>query len=74
MTDTEPTADRSREDLPPTGRDDGALDLTSADYSVAFSPRNVAIGLAIIAGIVGLAIGRRRHRAGPSAPDPSQDS
>ncbi|HET7030108.1 MAG TPA: hypothetical protein VFI34_06330 [Candidatus Limnocylindrales bacterium] len=37
-------------------------DLTSADYSVAFSPRNVAVGLAIVAGLVAFAASRRRRR------------
>jgi hypothetical protein len=43
--------------------DSGPDALTSADYSVAFSPRNVAIGLAIVAGLVALAASRRRPRA-----------
>ena len=38
--------------------------LTAADYQVAFSPRNVAIGLAIVAGVVAFALSRRRGRAG----------
>jgi hypothetical protein len=43
---------------------DEALDegLTSADYSTAFSPRNVAVGLAIVAGLVAFAASRRRRR------------
>jgi hypothetical protein len=39
--------------------DDG---LTSADYSIAFSPRNMAVGLAIVAGLVALAASRRRRK------------
>ena len=39
--------------------DDG---LSSADYSIAFSPRNVAVGLAIVAGLVALAASRRRRK------------
>jgi hypothetical protein len=35
--------------------------LTAADYQVAFSPRNVAIGLAIVAGVVAFALSRRRR-------------
>jgi hypothetical protein len=35
---------------------------SSADYSVAFSPRNVAVGLAIVAGLVAFAASRRRRR------------
>jgi hypothetical protein len=34
---------------------------TSADYSTAFSPRNVAVGLAIIAGLVAFVASRRRR-------------
>ena len=43
--------------------DAAARPLTNADYSVAFSPRNVAIGLAILAGLVALAASRRRRPA-----------
>ena len=43
---------------------DGGDPLTAADYQVAFSPRNVAIGLAIVAGVVAFALGRRRGRSG----------
>ena len=32
-----------------------------ADYSVAFSPRQVAVGLAIVAGLIGYLVARRRH-------------
>jgi hypothetical protein len=39
--------------------DDG---LSSADYSIAFSPRNVAVGLAIVAGLVAFAASRRRRK------------
>jgi hypothetical protein len=34
--------------------------LSSNDYTVAFSPKQVAVGLAIVAGLVALAA--RRHR------------
>jgi hypothetical protein len=37
-------------------------DPTSAEYSVAFTPRNVAVGLAIVAGLVAFAVSRRRRR------------
>jgi hypothetical protein len=37
-------------------------DPTNADYSVAFSPRNLAVGLAIVAGLVAFAASRRRRR------------
>jgi hypothetical protein len=36
--------------------------VSSAEYSVAFSPRNVALGLAIVAGLVALVARRRRAR------------
>jgi len=42
--------------------DNDELDApTSADYSVAFSPRQVAVGLAIVAGLVALVAARRRR-------------
>ena len=49
---------RRAEDSPPP--------LSNVDYSVAFSPRNVAIGLAIVAALVALAArrGRRRNESG----------
>ena len=37
-------------------------DPTTADYSVAFTPRNVVVGLAIVAGLVALAASRHRRR------------
>ena len=37
--------------------------LTTTDYSLAFTPRNVAVGLAIVAGLVAFAAGRRRRRS-----------
>jgi hypothetical protein len=55
----------------PTDRADAELDAeeaiangedpTSAEYSVAFTPRNVAVGLAIVAGLVAFAVSRRRR-------------
>lgn len=50
----------------PAGDGANELDepLTSADYSVAFSPRNVAVGLAIVAGLVAVVAARRRRRPG----------
>jgi hypothetical protein len=36
--------------------------LTSNDYTVAFSPRQVAVGLAIVAGLVAVVAARRRGR------------
>jgi hypothetical protein len=45
--------------------DDDELDgPTSNDYSIAFSPRNVAVGLAIVAGLVAFAARRHRRRDG----------
>lgn len=38
--------------------------LTSNDYTVAFSPRQVAVGLAIVAGLVALVAARRKRRSG----------
>ena len=42
--------------------DDDAAGPTSADYSTAFTPRNVAVGLAIVAGLVALAASRHRRK------------
>jgi hypothetical protein len=39
---------------------------SSADYSVAFSPRQVAVGFAIVAGLVAIALSRRRRRDKPT--------
>jgi len=36
--------------------------LTSNDYTVAFSPRQVAVGLAIVAGLIAVVAARRRGR------------
>jgi hypothetical protein len=35
---------------------------TANEYSVAFTPRNVAVGLAIVAGLVAVVAARRRKR------------
>jgi len=44
-------------------RDNDELDVPTAnDYSIAFSPRNVAVGLAIVAGLIAVAAARRRGR------------
>jgi hypothetical protein len=42
---------------------------SSAEYSVAFSPRQVAVGLAIVAGLVAIAFRHRRSRDRRSADD-----
>jgi hypothetical protein len=39
--------------------------LTTNDYTVAFSPRQVAVGLAIVAGLVALVARRRRRKGRP---------
>ena len=41
---------------------DDASTPSSAEYTVAFSPRQVAVGLAIVAGLVAIAIRHRRSR------------
>ena len=43
--------------------------LSSAEYTVAFSPRQVAVGLAIVAGLVAIAFRHRRSRDRTSADD-----
>jgi len=35
---------------------------SSADYSLAFTPRQAAVGFAIVAGLIAFALGRRRRR------------
>ena len=42
---------------------------TSAEYSIAFSPRNVAVGLAIVAGLVAIAASRHRRKRGAGRED-----
>ena len=37
---------------------------TANEYTVAFSPAQVAVGLAIVAGLVGLIVRRRRRTKG----------
>jgi hypothetical protein len=54
---------------PARRRDDAPPPLSNLDYSVAFSPRNLAIGFAIVAGLVALAARRRRGRSEPTAFD-----
>lgn len=41
--------------------DELADTLTSNDYTVAFSPRNVAVGFAIVASLIAIAAGRHRR-------------
>jgi hypothetical protein len=42
---------------------DNDEDPSVAEYAVAFTPRNVAVGLAIVAGLVAFAVSRRRRRS-----------
>jgi hypothetical protein len=48
---------------------DAPTSPSSAEYSVAFSPRQVAVGLAIVAGLVAIAFRHRRSRDRRSADD-----
>jgi hypothetical protein len=41
----------------------GSASPSSAEYSVAFSPRQVAVGFAIVAGLVALVLRRRGRKA-----------
>ena len=50
-------------------RSDDSSTPSSAEYTVAFSPRQVAVGFAIVAGLVAIAIRRRRRRDRKSADD-----
>jgi hypothetical protein len=43
--------------------------LSPNDYTVAFSPRQVAVGLAIVAGLVALVAARRRRSSGDGGGD-----
>jgi len=60
----------SRDDRATTRADRGGLASTdaddsgpsSADYSLAFTPRQAAVGFAIVAGLIAFALGRRRRR------------
>jgi hypothetical protein len=42
---------------------DAAPTPSNAEYSVAFSPRQVAVGMAIVAALIAMVIGRRRGRS-----------
>ena len=55
-----PPAQPAADSLDGTAGDEDAL--TSNDYSVAFSPRQLAVGMAIVAGLVAVVAARRRHR------------
>jgi hypothetical protein len=72
MTDHDRAPEATPDDEPaPAAADEGAGAAnpplpSSADYTVAFSPRQVAVGLAIVAGLVAIAIGRHRGRKPPA--------
>jgi hypothetical protein len=42
---------------------------TANEYSIAFSPRNVAVGLAVVAGLVAFAASRHRRKRGGDRED-----
>ena len=50
-------------------RSDDPSTPSSAEYTVAFSPRQVAVGFAIVAGLVAIAIRHRRRRDRKPADD-----
>ena len=49
---------------PEVDQSPGGIDepVTSTEYSVAFSPKQVAAGFAVIAGLIALVFARRRRR------------
>jgi hypothetical protein len=55
-------AAEAREESGLPAAEDRATTLSSAEYSTAFTPRNVAVGLAIVAGLVAFAASRHRRR------------
>ena len=67
MTDDESELSRAEGDAAAEARTaadaaaEAGNDPTSAEYSVAFSPRNVAVGLAIVAGLIAVVAARRRR-------------
>jgi hypothetical protein len=42
---------------------------SSAEYTVAFSPRQVAVGFAVVAGLIAIVLSRRRRRGRPPVDD-----
>jgi hypothetical protein len=56
-------------DVPEPADTDKPSSPSSADYTVAFSPRQVAVGLAIVAGLVAIAFRHRRSRDRKPADD-----
>lgn len=64
MTD-QPTPDEEAIAVSPEAAEPAPDDVPTAnEYSVAFSPQQVAVGLAIVAGLVGLIVRRRRRTKG----------
>jgi hypothetical protein len=57
-------ADAAVDHAAPLESDEVVEPLTANDYTVAFSPKQVAVGLAIVAGLVALVAARRRGRSG----------
>jgi hypothetical protein len=56
------TEDATAADIAEPGDADDPSSPSSAEYTVAFSPRQVAVGLAIVAGLVAIAFRHRRSR------------
>jgi hypothetical protein len=56
------TEDATAADIAEPDDADGPSSPSSAEYTVAFSPRQVAVGLAIVAGLVAIAFRHRRSR------------
>jgi hypothetical protein len=52
----------TKEPTGPAEAPDAAPTPSNAEYSVAFSPRQVAVGLAIVAGLIAIVLRRRRPR------------
>jgi len=58
----------------PTASDPGASGTPSSEeYSVAFSPRQMAVGFVIIAGLIALGLRRRRNRRASANPKADMD-
>lgn len=68
-TDAGPGAEAAAARAEADAATEAAIDArpTSADYSIAFSPRNLAVGFAVVAGL--LAIIARRRRGARRDPD-----
>ncbi|MEO5939746.1 MAG: hypothetical protein ABIZ72_02400 [Candidatus Limnocylindrales bacterium] len=62
--DAEAAADAAADRQALVDNDEPDEPLSANDYSVAFSPRQVAVGLAIVAGLVAVVAARRRKGSG----------